>query len=171
MRQSVIGVGVGVAGVLVAGVFGTGAAAASPPYYGMTYAKAVGIMQSKGQTPAIATVIGSQLPTDDCVVTNAYKSFTLDSSGRTAHRGTWMLDLNCNRAVAQAGKPGNSVMTPEGQKAKAIDIKSTSISDDFAKATKNGKAPWCEANARRCQQICDSSGMCSDDLVKYLASL
>ena len=163
---------IAVAGLLAAvGFLGAGAASAAPPYYGMTYAKVAEIMSGKGQTPSIATVIGSQLPTDECIVVNAYKSFTLDSSGRTAHRGTWMLALNCNRAVAQAGKPGNSIMTPEGQKARAIELKGTSISNNFAKSVAANKAPWCEANAVRCQQICDQSGTCSDELLKYLAAL
>ncbi|AQT83069.1 hypothetical protein B1R94_24250 [Mycolicibacterium litorale] len=153
---------------------GTGIASAASPYYGQTYAQAAAKIESRGQTARIATVIGSQLAIDDCIVTNAYKSFTLNDRGRNAHRGTWLLSVNCNRAVAAPGKPGNSVMTPEGQKAKAIEVRADSLNNNFVNAMEKGKTPTCGASAERaanCKNFCDKYGLCSEDLVKYLASL
>jgi hypothetical protein len=162
------------AGFVLMLTLGVGAATAAPPFYGQTYAKASATIKANGSTPAIATVIGSQVPTDDCVVTNAYMSITLDSTGRRAHRNTWMLELNCNSAVAQPGKPGNSVTTPEGKKAKANLTMADNLNTNLPKQVAAGKTPRCgqdAASAKTCMDFCDKSGLCSDWVVNYLTGI
>lgn len=150
-------------GVLaLSGTFGVGEAVAAPPFYGQTYAKAAETIEAKGLTASIATVIGSQLPTDDCRVMNAYMSFTLNSSGRKAHKGTWMLDLNCNQLVAQPGKPGNSTATSQGKSAKKI---------EGWIAIWNVHPEKCDNSGSYCRKQCAYYGGCSDELLKYLAGL
>lgn len=163
--------GVAGAAVIAAGLFGVGMAAAAPPNLsGQTYGKAVEQIKSWGATPVIATVVGDQLATDDCVVTNSAKASNLDSSGRS--RGSQiLLNLNCNAVLAGPGKPGNSAATPEGQAALADANK---INGATAYDLKSGVVPWCgqsEANTSKCEEICSNSGRCTDEVLKYLASL
>ncbi|SBS72251.1 conserved exported hypothetical protein [uncultured Mycobacterium sp.] len=167
MKRSVVSVAVAVL-ALVAGLIGAGIAAASGPnVVGSTYAKAAEKISNWGYTPVIASVVGDQLPTDDCIVTSSAQASNLDSSGRS--RGKQLLvNLNCNAGLAGPGKPGNSLATPEGQKVRAIQLKGEGISMDYTKALQRNKAPWCEANAQRCQEICQQAGTCSADLLKYL---
>ena len=162
-------VGVAVAVIVASGFLGVGLASGSPPFYGQKYGDASAELTSRGQKAAIATIIGSQLATDDCIVTNAYTSLTLDSSGRPAHRQTYMFDINCNAAFAQPGKPGNSVASPEGKQAKALDDRAVELSKNYDTALANGLPPWCDSHADFCKKVYDNSGMCSDELVKYLA--
>jgi hypothetical protein len=143
------------------GTFGTGTAFAAPPFYGQTYAEASEHIQNSGYDASIATVFGSQLPTPDCIVMNAYRSITLNSSGTKAHHA-WMLELNCNRLVAQPGKPGNSAVTPEGQKAKKY---------DGWVAIWNKHPEKCDNSGTFCEGICARYGGCSAELLDYLAKL
>ncbi|WP_179473016.1 hypothetical protein [Mycolicibacterium vinylchloridicum] len=160
--------------VALFGTLGIGLATAKPPYYGMTYAKVSETLAGSGQTAAIATVIGSQLPTDDCIVINAYKSFTLNGSGRNAHNGTWMVSLDCNNPVAQPGKPGNSVSTAEGKKWKSWDTQAELINKNVTKALGDGSVPSCGKSAqagKNCLALCTKTQLCSAEVLNYLQSL
>lgn len=149
---------VSVAGL--SGLFGTSTSSAAPAYAGHTYGDAAQKIKDKGATPVIATVVGSQLPTDECFVTNSYPSITLNSSGRKAHGGSWMFDLNCNNPVAEPGKPGNSITSVAGGKAKLL----TGYIAVFNKHPEKCSDPaWC-------LQICDLYGGCTPELEDYLAS-
>jgi len=172
-RPVIVGTGALAIVAVLVGIFGAGVAYGAPPFYGQTFGKASERIQSRGQTAVIATVIGSQLATDDCIVTNAYKSRTLNSTGRAAHRGTWLLDLNCNNTVARPGNPGNSVMTPQGQKAKKMQTRADRLNGNAHSALVKGKVPACgksDSNVQNCQNFCSRWGLCSDELLNYLSS-
>jgi hypothetical protein len=169
-----ISLGIFVSLIVLGTLTGVGLASANPPFYGQTYAKAAAKIESNGQKADIATIIGSQLPTDDCIVTNAYQSFTLNSKGRRAHGGTWMLDLNCINAVASPGKPGNSTMTIEGKRAKAFRAQAQLFNRNIPKILAKGEVPSCGKShdkAQSCLAICMKAGICSDEVLKYLASV
>lgn len=165
------GIGVVAAAFLIASTFGAGVAAASgPDLSGQTYGKAAEQISSWGWKPVIASVVGDQLPTDECIVTSATKSNSLDSSGRP-RAGSFLLHLNCNQALASPGKAGNSAATPEGRKMKQQEATAENFENAVA-AT--GKISWCEAsaeNGKSCKGFCDSTKLCSDLVLKYLSTL
>ena len=97
-------------------LFGSGSAAAINEYKGQTYNDAANAISGAGQTPIIATKVGSFLPTGACMVTGSHSASFLDSSGNNPG-GKVLLDLNCNYTFALAGVPGNSHASPEGKAA------------------------------------------------------
>ena len=119
MKKPVV-LGIAAVGVAAASfaVFGSGTAAAINEYAGQTYADAAQAVSDAGQTPVIATRVGSFLPTDQCTVTGSRSANFLDSSGTNAG-GRVLLYLNCNNSFAAAGVPGNSIGSPEGRQARA----------------------------------------------------
>ena len=160
MKRSVVaGLGSVASALILMPILGLGVASGDSQFSGQTYAKASEAVKSNGGTPVISTIVGSQLATDDCMVTNAHKSITLDSSGKSAHNGTWLFDLNCNQVVAGPGKPGNSAGTPEGADAKAIESQIKSW---------NGKPASC-TNPKWCLAMCDKYGGCSAETEQYLS--
>ncbi|PND56415.1 hypothetical protein CRM90_17595 [Mycobacterium sp. ENV421] len=156
------------------GIVGGGAAAANSEYNGMTYEKASNAARSNDYTAVISTVIGSELPTDQCIVTNASRSITLNSTGRRAHSGTMLFDLNCNLAVAQPGKSGNSVVTPQGKKAKSILDDANLINTNVEKSLAKGATPFCgrdAAHLANCVDFCNAHELCSRQALDYLATV
>ena len=116
-KPFVLGIGaVGVAAASFA-AFGSGTAAAINEYAGQTYADAAQAISDAGQSPVIATRVGSFLPTDQCTVTGSRSANFLDSSG-TNGGGRVLLYLNCNNSFAAAGVPGISIGSPEGRQAR-----------------------------------------------------
>ena len=97
-------------------LFGSGSAWAIDEYVGQTYNDAATAIGQSGQTPIIATKVGSFLPTGACMVTHSRSASFLDSSGNNPG-GRVLLDLNCNYMFALAGVPGNSHASPEGKAA------------------------------------------------------
>lgn len=97
-------------------LFGSGTAAAIDEYKGQTYNDAANAIAGAGQTPIIATKVGSFLPTGACMVTGSHDASFLDSSG-TNPGGKVLLSLNCNYSFALPGVPGNSHASPEGKAA------------------------------------------------------
>ena len=97
-------------------LFGSGTGAAVNEYVGQTYNDAANAISGAGQTPIIATKVGSFLPTGACVVTGSHNASFLDSSGNNPG-GKVLLSLNCNYTFALAGVPGNSHASPEGKAA------------------------------------------------------
>jgi hypothetical protein len=158
-RTVVAGLGSLVSALVLMPIIGTGVACGAPPYYGQTFAKASDAVKSNGGTPVISTIVGSQLPTNDCLVTNAHKSITLDSQGHSAHSGTWLFDLNCNLLVAEPGKPGGSAATSEGADAKKIQGWIVGW---------NRKPEGC-TNPQWCLAMCDKYGGCSAETEQYLS--
>lgn len=149
-----VGIVFGVA--LAVAAFGSGVASADR-FAGKTYAEAAAKIAEWKGTAVIATVSGSQLDTDDCIVTSSSKSSFRGPSGES-RKGEWLLNLDCNRPLASPGHPGNSLMTPEGRQER----------EDEASASRIAKDPtWCEKsdkNGAYCERLCKKTGLCDFEL-------
>ncbi len=151
---------------LVAAIFGAGIASADNEYAGLTYEKAAESISNSGGTAVIASRVGDYLPTNQCLVTGSRTPNFLDSSGNT-RGGQVLLYLNCNDTNT-AGRPGYSVMTPQGKKAQQTRETAASIDEDFAQATAAGEKSWCEQNSDQCANFCEQSGLCSAEVNEFL---
>ena len=151
-------------GMVVLGSLGMGHASANNEYAGQTYAEASGRISGGGGTVVIASVVGSQVQTDDCIVMSSRKSSNLDSSGRS--RGYQIqLDLNCNQALAQPGKPGNSLASETGSEAKKV----LSWIETWNKGNVNSCIKNAES-AKWCLGQCEKYGGCSADTLQAFSS-
>jgi len=113
VKLIVLGTGVVAATGMSMALFGTGVAAADD-YAGQTYADASSAAGDAGLTPVIVTRSGGVLPDSDCIVERSQTSSFFDSSWSNPG-GKILFYLNCNEAVATAGKAGNSAASPEGR--------------------------------------------------------
>lgn len=168
MRKSLAS-GVGVAAALMV-VFGSGSTGAVNEYVGQTYAKAAQAIKSSGGTAVISSREGSYLPTEKCIVVGSRKAGFLDSSGRS-QSGKVLLDLNCNDTYAgNSGHPGNSAVTPDGQKVQQTRKTAQSLNEDYATATAQGSQSYCQQNAAECKSFCQGqgAGLCSAELTEFL---
>jgi hypothetical protein len=142
-----------VCGVLLAFITVGAGTALADPFAGKTYAEAAAVIAKRNGTPIVATMSGNQLAKDDCIVISGAKSIFLDSSGHS-RRSEYLLNLNCNRALAAPGHPGGSLMSPGGLKAKK----------DNAFALAVAKQPEIcdrsEAYANRCARVCPQTKLC-----------
>lgn len=170
MGRSVVEGGVILSVVIGIALSGGVAAASGPDYSGQTYGKAAKQISGWG-TPIIASVVGDQLVTDDCIVTSSKMGSFLDPSGRP-RKSQVLLNLNCNGSLAGPGKPGNSLASPQGKKMKDNVEAANNLNKDLTSALAAGTDPWCasESHAQTCKNICDISGECSTELLDYLAS-
>lgn len=135
-------------------MLGSGFASAYDPFVGKKYSEAAAGIAKRNGTPVVATVSGSALALDDCIVTSWSQSIFLDSSGGNSRSREYRLNLNCNNPIAAPGHPGNSAMTPQGIAAKK-DIKTA--------ASINKNPEWCkesEKNMQNCVKFCTSTGLC-----------
>jgi hypothetical protein len=137
--------------MLLLAIFGSSVASADA-YAGRTYAEAAGKIAENNGKAIIATVTGSQLDTNDCIVVSSHRGIFLDSSGDT-RRSEYYLNLNCNQHLASPGHPGNSLSSPAGRQGKHDEALATKIAKDPA-------LPWCTEHAARCQQVCKDTGLC-----------
>lgn len=138
--------------VLAFAVFGTTVASADP-YIGLTYAEASGKIAERNGTPVVATVSGSQLAMAECTVVSWSKSIFRDSSG-DSRRGEFLLNLNCNRALAGPGHPGGSLMSPGGPQAKEDEVFATKVAQDPGICDKSA------SHAKRCARVCPQTKLC-----------
>jgi hypothetical protein len=137
---------IGTALALVATASGLSAA----DYSGQTYGQASQQITNSGSKPIIASVVGDQLATNDCIVTSAARASNLDSSGRS--RGSEiLLHLNCNALVASPGVPGNSAASAAGKAAKA-DITTADWCAEPAQAGNSNCAIWCSSRTAMCEK-------------------
>lgn len=154
MRSFVVRMLVVVCGLGLSLMLGSGVASAKDPFVGRTYSQAVEVISKQNGTPVVATVSGSVLELDDCVVTSWAQNIFLDTDGNNSRRKEFRLNLNCNNPVASPGHPGNSAMTPEGVKAKKDQRTAISISKDPAICDKSDDAmTWCI-------NLCERTGLC-----------
>jgi hypothetical protein len=143
---------VGAAAVSVT-MLGAGVASADIDLTNITYADASEKISGMGAKAVIASVVGSDLPTDDCRVTRYQKGSFRDPRGNKRSVEV-LLYLDCNASLASAGKPGASAASPEGRKAKQ--------DQDFALMI-NQNPGWCglkDENMQFCTAICDKTRMC-----------
>jgi hypothetical protein len=135
-------------------ILGSGVASAFDPYTGQPYDKVEAAISGRNGTAVIGSVTGSQLQIDECIVTSWQKPTVLDSRGRNSRLNNYVLHLNCNKAVASPGHPGNSVMTKQGAQRKKEEEQAASIEKNPA---------WCEETDDRmkwCESICTRTGLC-----------
>jgi hypothetical protein len=151
--------GVGVIGSAAMAVvlFGAGSASAVDEYKGLTYEQ---VLQYTSNVK-VASRVGQDLPTAQCIVTGSRNSSSLDSSGN--YRGGLLLDLNCNDPMTEY-----SVMTPQGKEAQALKETGKDISTNYAQSLEAGQPSWCEENGDRCWDYCERSGTCSDEVLEFL---
>lgn len=146
---------VGVLGVVAFSLMMVGAGVASAdPYIGKKYSDAAAQIAKRKGKPVVATVRGSELAQDDCIVTNWHKSIFLDSRGKNHRSKEYRLDLNCTNPVAAPGHPGNSAVTPEGAKAKKDQTRAASITEHPEQCQKS------EASMKSCVNFCKKTGLC-----------
>lgn len=100
-------------------MLGSGFASAADQLIGKKYSDATTLISKWNGSAVVATVSGSALALDDCIVSSWGKSIFLNSNGDNRRSNEYRLNLNCNNPLASPGHPGNSLMTPEGVKAKA----------------------------------------------------
>ena len=138
-------------------LFGAGSASAVDEYKGLTYEQ---VLQYTSNVK-VASRVGQDLPTAQCIVTGSRNSSSLDSSGN--YRGGLLLDLNCNDPMTEY-----SVMTPQGKEAQALKETGKDISTNYAQSLEAGQQSWCEENGDRCWDYCERSGTCSDEVLEFL---
>ncbi|TPG34221.1 hypothetical protein [Mycolicibacterium hodleri] len=135
--------------------FGSGISAAKDPYVDQTYAYAAGKISERGGVPVVATIVGDQLSTDDCIVTS-WRKATYASTDNFDHGKDYLFALNCSAKLA-SGSPGNSIMSPEGQAQKKIEDRA---------AAYNAKPSRCESSLESCQKFCEkNAGLCSKEVM------
>ena len=119
-RVIVSGVGIVGLGVMSMALFGTGVAAADD-YAGETYSDASSALSGASEKGVIAGVVGDSVSQGDCIVTRSQKAPWLKGDNFSPVTDTVLLYLNCNAKLATAGKPGNSLASPEGRAEKAAE--------------------------------------------------
>jgi hypothetical protein len=123
MKQLIV-LGTGGVGAMALSMalLGTGVAAAAD-YDGQTYADAAAAIEEAGDTPIVATRVGSQLPQDECLVVNSQDHSYLrdppDDVYVLSATNEVRLNLNCAGGYATATNPGASVASPAGREARA----------------------------------------------------
>jgi hypothetical protein len=123
MKQLIV-LGTGGVGAMALSMalLGTGVAAAAD-YDGQTYADATAAIEEAGDTPIVATRVGSQLPQDECLVVNSQDHSYLrdppDDVYVLSATDEVRLNLNCAGGYATATNPGASVASPAGREARA----------------------------------------------------
>lgn len=117
-------IGVSAAGFAFA-VMGAGAAQAAPDVVGQTYSDAVTAIEDGGGTAHVAVTVGSRLPRDECIVTNAWTVRQLVPQTTDTYfeykEDVTQVALNCDGDHATETHPGASIASPAGREAKAAE--------------------------------------------------
>lgn len=96
---------------------GSGIAYADDDFSGQTYAEARDAITKAGMTSRMGSVVGDQLPVDQCVVSGSQSAEAVGSSGFSS--GTEIvLDLDCNAAGAKAGTQQSEQAADDAQESK-----------------------------------------------------
>jgi hypothetical protein len=148
----------GLAAAAMVMVFGTTIASADDPndsWDGKTYGKAAAAV-SNYATPVVASRVGDQLATEDCIVISSKRSHYTDGRGRKRSRA-YLFHLNCQAGVA-SGKPGNSVTTLAGQAAKKDQDSARSLQKRLDKDPDTCNKS--ENSYNWCVRLCDRTQLC-----------
>jgi len=148
----------GAAAVSMLMMFGAGVALAddpNDPWDGKTYGHAAATMSSY-YTPVVAGVIGGQRVSDDCIVISSKRSHYTDARHRKRSRD-YLFYLNCQAGVA-GGKPGNSVTSAAGQKAKKDQESAKSLQKRLEKNPETCNKS--ENSFNWCVRLCERTGLC-----------
>jgi hypothetical protein len=143
MKHLLFGTGAIGAMTLSMALFGTGVAAAGE-YDGQTYADAAAAIEESGGTPIVATRVGGQLPTDECLVMNSQDHSFLRDPADDVYMlpvsDEVRLNLNCAGGFATATNPGASVASPAGREAKAAAAEAAAAEEqELAEASTPGE--------------------------------
>ena len=139
-----IAIGVGSAiGMSAAGfafaVMGAGAAQAAPDVVGQTYSDAVSAIEDGGGTAHVAVTVGSRLPRDECIVTNAWTVRQLVPQTSDTYyeyrEDVTEVSLNCDGDHATETHPGASIASPAGREAKAAEDEAAAQQEPIAEAS------------------------------------
>ena len=141
------------AALLLVGL-GPGSAWAADPLIGKRYAEAASSIARWNGTPVVATVSGSQRALDDCIVISWTKGGFLNSRGKNDRRHEYYLNLNCNNPVASPGRPGNSIMSPDGVKAKKQQELVAALNKNNERCFED------QAHIDWCRRLCTTTGLC-----------
>lgn len=137
---------------------GAGVASAADPLIGRKYSDAASRVSSWNGKPVVATVSGSQVTLDDCIVISWSKGGFLNSRGKNDRRNEYYMHLNCNNPVASAGHPGSSVMTPQGAKRKQQEEWAAAINKNPDQCHKS------ESALENCRNFCKFTGLCEVEI-------
>lgn len=146
--------GVVVAVVLTAVTLGSGIASADP-LIGKRYSDAVSWISQRNGKPVVTTVSGSQLALDDCIVSSWTQGGFRNSRGRNDRWNEFYLHLNCNKQLASAGHPGNSLASPDGKKRKKQEDWAASINEHPEQCRRS------EAAFENCRSFCERTKLCT----------
>ncbi len=131
----------------------SGTVAWADPLVGKTYSDAASTIGGWKGTAVIATMSGSQVETDDCVVLSWQKSIFRDASG-VGRSGEYLLNLDCNQPLASPGHPGASAMSTQGREAKKDEATAKYIASDSSVCDKD------ENTVKWCTDLCNKTGLC-----------
>ncbi|MUL64154.1 hypothetical protein BOO86_06730 [Mycobacterium sp. CBMA 234] len=133
---------------------GVAAAGGAPNVVGQKYSNARSALANAGFKPLVSTTVGDQFQWPDCIVTNQVAR-TVHPPANSGGSGSneVLVSLNCEASFASAGKPGNSLGSPQGSQAyatasasAAAAAASASAASEAASAEQAGQA-WEGQNA------------------------
>ena len=131
-------IGMSAAGFAFA-VMGAGAAQAAPDVVGQTYSDAVSAIEDGGGTAHVAVTVGSRLPRDECIVTNAWTVRQLVPQTSDTYyeyrEDVTEVSLNCDGDHATETHPGVSIASPAGREAKAAEDEAAAQQEPIAEAS------------------------------------
>lgn len=131
-------IGMSAAGFAFA-VMGAGAAQAAPDVVGQTYSDAVSAIEDGGGTAHVAVTVGSRLPRDECIVTNAWTVRQLVPQTSDTYyeyrEDVTEVSLNCDGDHATETHPGASIASPAGREAKAAEDEAAAQQEPIAEAS------------------------------------
>lgn len=102
-----------VAAAAAATLCSAGIASADQQVVGQTYDQAKQELSKSGMTIKIGTTVGDELPTGQCVVTQARTAPAMGTSGETGSKEV-ILDLNCNKTAASTATATTAPTSPTG---------------------------------------------------------
>ncbi|MCV7111705.1 hypothetical protein H7I55_12110 [Mycolicibacterium setense] len=115
-------------------VMGAGAAHAAPDVVGQTYSDAVTAIEDGGGTAHVAVTVGSRLPRDECIVTNAWTVRQLVPQTSDTYyeyeEDVTQVSLNCDGDHATETHPGASIGSPAGREAKAAEDEAAAAEEE-----------------------------------------
>lgn len=136
--KKLIVVGTGAIGALAVSALLGGGVAAADDYAGQTYADASAAASDAGESVTVASRIGDQLDTDDCLVVRSQLTpFTSANDGSSVDGIQFY--LNCNGGVASATDPGNSLASPVGRETQAAADEEEAKAREEAAAAQNAE--------------------------------
>ncbi|TGB40256.1 hypothetical protein [Mycolicibacterium peregrinum] len=131
-------IGMSAAGFAFA-VMGAGAAQAAPDVVGQTYSDAASAIEDGGGTAHVAVTVGSRLPRDECIVTNAWTVRQLVPQTSDTYyeyrEDVTEVSLNCDGDHATETHPGASIASPAGREAKAAEDEAAAQQEPIAEAS------------------------------------